>query len=208
MDVPFSHREAAVRDALGRGHVLARSHSLKDGTPVRLRQLHPEDAEELRAAFDRLSPESRYMRFFAPIRRLPEPMLRRLVATDGWSHVALVAETIPLYDEPPEPLGVVRFIRSKDRAGVAEVAISVIDELHNRGLGRVLLGAIAEIAREQGVTRFVATVLAENAPMNALLRKLGPIASVEHEHGALVYEIELSRARRSVPLREVPAGSS
>jgi len=55
--------------------------------------LGPADREKLLAAFDRLSPESRYRRFFTATPRLPEKLLRRLLDTDGWNHFAIGAET-------------------------------------------------------------------------------------------------------------------
>jgi RimJ/RimL family protein N-acetyltransferase len=191
MSVVFSHGIAARAQGPGSEGVLGHVHSLRDGTVLRLREVVPEDADELRAGFARLSPQSRYLRFFSPVPRLPESMVRRLTATDGWNHVAIVAETIPLYDEPPEPLGVARFIRLPDREDAAEIAVTVIDEMQGRGLGGVLIAALAELARKQGLTTFVASVLAENAAMNGLIRRLGAGRSVRNEHGVLVYEVAL-----------------
>lgn len=191
MSVAFSHG-AAPESPLAHAHgVLRHVHSLRDGTVVRLRPLVPADADELRAGFARLSPQSRYLRFFSPVPRLPDAMVRRLTATDGWNHVALVAESIPLYDEPPEPLGVARFFRLAEPAGAAEVAVTVIDEMHGRGLGALLLGALASIARKQGLTTFVASVLGENAAMNGLIRRFGRVRSMRTEQGVLLYEIAL-----------------
>jgi RimJ/RimL family protein N-acetyltransferase len=164
---------------------------LRDGTVLRLRPLVPADADELRAAFARLSPQSRYLRFFSPVPRLPDAMVRRLTATDGRDHVAIVAETIPLYDEPPEPLGIARFIRLRDRPDAAEVAVTVIDEMQGRGLGTLLLGVLAKLARMQDLTTFVASVLVENGAMNGLIRRLGPVSSVHDDQGILVYEVAL-----------------
>lgn len=166
--------------------------TLRDGTVVRLRPLGPADADELRAGFERLSPESRYRRFFSPISRLPDALVRRLTATDGENHVALVAETIPLYDEPPEPLGVARFFRDAARPDAAEVAVTVIDELQGKGLGAVLLEALARIARDHEIRVLTAQVLAGNLAMQALLRRVGEVRSVRNEQGVLSYEIALS----------------
>jgi len=165
--------------------------TLRDGTVVRLRPLGPEDADELRAGFERLSPESRYRRFFSPISRLPDALVRRLTATDGENHVALVAETIPLYDEPPEPLGVVRYLREAAHPDKAEVAVTVIDELHGKGLGAVLLETLVRVAREHGIRTLTAQVLAGNLPMQALLRRAGDVRAVRNEQGVLSYEIAL-----------------
>lgn len=192
MAVALPHGPAPGTHASRDGGTLGHVHSLRDGTVLRLRPLGPNDAEELRAGFARLSAESRYLRFFTAIPRLPESMVRRLTATDGWYHLALVAETIPVYDEPPEPLGVGRFIREQRRPEVAEVAITVIDEMQGRGLGSLLLRALAELARGYGVTTFAASVLAENRRMNALIRRLGRVRSVRSEQGVLLYEVAIA----------------
>jgi GNAT superfamily N-acetyltransferase len=193
MAVAFSYGHGLGTPLRRSEDVLYRVHSLHDGTLVRLRHLGPDDADELRAGFARLSPESRYRRFFSPIPRLSDAMVRRLVGTDGDRHVALVAESLPYEDEPPAPLGVARYIRVADRPSAAEVAVTVIDEMHGRGLGRLLLEAISVLAREHGVTTIVASVLAENAPMNALIRGMGRVASLRHEQGVLQYEVPLRR---------------
>ena len=191
MAVAFSYGRGGIAAIRGRDDVLSRVHTLRDGTLVRLRHLGPDDAEELAAGFARLSPESRYRRFFSPMPRLSGPLLRRLTATDGRDHVALIAETIPYDDEPPAPVGVARFMRLPDRNGAAEVAVTVVDELHGRGLGRLLLESIATLAREAGVTTLIASVLAENAPMRALLGRLAPVSALRNERGVLSYEVPL-----------------
>src|SRR5437764_8435288 len=87
------------------------THRLADGTPVRLRLLRRADREKLVAAFDRLSPESRYRRFFTAMPRLPEKLLRRLFDIDGWNHVAIGAETMTADPAEAEGVGIARFIR-------------------------------------------------------------------------------------------------
>ena len=193
MAVAFSYGHGLGTPLRSSDEVLNRVHALHDGTLVRLRHLGPADADELRAGFARLSPESRYRRFFSPMPRLTDAMVRRLVGTDGHDHVALVAETLPARNEHPVPLGVARFIRVTGRPSAAEVAVTVIDEMHGRGLGHLLLEAIAVLARERGVAMIVASVRAENAPMNALMRSMGRVASLRREQGVLQYEVPLRR---------------
>ena len=79
-----------------------------------------------------------------------------------------------------------RFIRSKEEHDVAEAAIAVVDDMQNRGVGHALLMALAEAARERGIKRFRADVLASNTPMRHLLE----------EAGARVLDGEAERNRR------------
>jgi GNAT superfamily N-acetyltransferase len=169
----------------------AAEHRLRDGTRVRIRPIGPADRARLAAGFEKLSRESRYHRFFTAMPELPERMLDRLVATDGWKHVALGAEVAT--DDPAlaEGLGVARFIRLDDAPDMAEVAVAVIDEKQGLGLGTLLLKALVEAARERGIRRFRAIMQSDNAAARALVAELAHEATVRPEDGCLVYEIEL-----------------
>src|SRR5439155_664837 len=120
------------------------------------------DREKLVAAFDRLSPESRYRRFFTAMPRLPEKLLRSLLDIDGWNHLAIGAETVTTDPAEAEGVGIARFIRLKDEPAVAEAAVTVVDHMQRRGLGKLLVSALAQAARERGITRFRAEVLRTN----------------------------------------------
>ena len=171
---------------------------LADGTPVRLRLLRPEDRAKLVAGFARLSDASRYARFFTAMPRLPDVTLDRLLATDGWNHVAIAAET---GDQPPataEGLGIARFIRLDDAPDVAEAAVVVVDDMQRRGLGKLLLARLAAAARERGITRFRAEVMRTNDAMLALLHDLEPAAHTTYEGSIVVYDLEIGSEHDSL----------
>jgi len=167
------------------------THRLADGTPVRLRLLRRADREKLVAAFDRLSPESRYRRFFTAMPRLPEKLLRSLLDIDGWNHVAIGAETVTTDPAEAEGVGIARFIRLKDEPAVAEAAVTVVDHMQRRGLGKLLVSALAQAARERGITRFRAEVLRTNEAMLALLRELDETARPVVDGSLATYDLAL-----------------
>ena len=200
MDVALSHRYGPSRLPGPRDAFADHLHVFRDEMLVRVRAIGPGDAEWLQAGFARLSPESRYRRFFTPVPRLTRSMLERLTATDGWNHVAIGAETLCGGGSGPSPVGVARFFRLGDRPDAAEVAVTVIDELQGRGLGRMLLRELGKTAWRLGIRHFVATVLPDNEPMRALIRGMSDHAEAHREDGSLVYEIPLAPDRnRSTP---------
>lgn len=156
---------------------LPRVEALDDGGRVLLRRLRPEDGSALVAGFERLSPRSRFLRFFSAMPRLMPTVLEKLVDVDAADHVAIVAF------DPDRPsdvgtddglgVGVARFIRSTDDPVAAEAAVAVIDEYHGRGIGRCLFETLEAVARDCGIERFEAEVLAENRPMRRLFRDTG-----------------------------------
>ena len=145
--------------------------TLPDGTCIHVRAIQPSDREPLREAFQRLSPESRYRRFFAMIADLSDEMLTYMTEIDGVNHVAFVAtvESVDLKTE--RGVGVARFVRVPDRPSMAEAAVTVVDDMQHHGVGRVLTLTLAAAARERGISSFCGEVLASNAPMIEALRQ-------------------------------------
>jgi len=141
----------------------------KDGVPLWVRPIRPEDAALLADLFTTLSPTSIYYRFFSPIKSLSDTMLARFTQIDYDREIALVA----LEDTEPDGkmLAVARVIAEPDGER-AEFAVLVGDPWHGRGIGAILLDRCLRIARERGVRRIWGTVLKENTQMLALAKKL------------------------------------
>jgi GNAT superfamily N-acetyltransferase len=135
---------------------------------ISIRPISPADRDGLAASFARLSPESRYLRFFSAVARLSNEQLRYLTDVDHHAHEALVA----VQDSTGDIVGVARFVRT-DEEGVAEPAVVVLDDWQGRGIGSRLLDALVGRAREEGVHTFAAVVLAHNGAALAALRRLG-----------------------------------
>src|SRR4051794_38432871 len=140
---------------------------LGEGRRVSIRALGPRDREALAEGFERLGPQSRHLRFFSPVVRLSDAQLAYLTDIDHHDHEALVA-----FDEDSrDGVGVARFVRIG--RGVAEPAVAVTDEWQRRGVGTLLLDALSNRAREEGIEVFVARVLADNEAVLGLLERLG-----------------------------------
>jgi len=162
---------------------------LRDGREVLVGRLTPADAPLVADAFERLSDESRRLRFLGPKAKLSASELRYLTEVDGHRHEALSAI------DPVSGRGVAigRFVRDPDDPERAEVAITVADDWQRRGLGKLLLSRLAARAREEGIRKFTALVSTENRKMQNLLRAAEPPAQVRHIAGGIAdYEIELA----------------
>ena len=183
-------------------------HCLGDGTTVHTRPLRASDRAKLLTGFERLSPDSRYRRFFSATPRLTTRMLDRLFDVDGRDRVAIGAEQLRFGWFPGPGLGVARFTRLPEARNVAEMAISIVDEMQGRGLGTLLLLELSAAARAHGITRFAAWVQPDNEPMKALILKVDPLARSRVEDGLLVFDFAVpgsivARAPRGV--RNVPS---
>ena len=140
-----------------------------DGLSVLIRPIESDDKRRVADAFERLSPETRYRRFFAPLERLTRQDLRYLTEVDHHDHEALVA----VNPENGTIIAVARYVRSQDPTE-AEVAVVVGDPWQGKGVGSALLERLVERARASGIDHFVALVLSENEDAIELFRHLAP----------------------------------
>lgn len=150
---------------------------LRNGTPIVLRMLGPQDREMIVAAFGKLDPESVYTRFFSFKKALTDADLKRLEVTDPAISVSLAAVVGSAPDETLIGAGSYVALTPAEGARAAEVAFTIEEDYQGQGLASQLLAALAGIARQQGFTRLEAEVLAGNAAMLAVFERSGlPLA--------------------------------
>jgi len=137
---------------------------LRDGTTLRLRSPTPEDHDDIKAFFDGLSAESRYLRFHGFGRT--DAVAASYAQADGDARVALLARhgdrivAVAGYDRLREP-------------GTAEVAFATADDFQGRGVATRMLEQLAEHAAARGIRRFDAEVLSDNRRMLGVFRSAG-----------------------------------
>ena len=162
---------------------------LRDGSVVVVRPIRVDDKQAVESAFARLSEQSRYQRFLTPISELSGSQLRYLTEVDHHDHEALVA-----FDaEGEEGVAVARFVRLADGRS-AEAAVTVVDDWQGKGLGTAICNLLAERAREEGIDRFTALLLASNEQMHDVLASLGPAKVLSRVAGTVEVEVAIPEA--------------
>jgi len=173
---------------------------------VTLRLGRRSDRDLLRRGFERLSPESRYRRFFTAKVDLSEAELDYLTDIDQYDHVAIGA-----FEERPDGnedgLGVARFVRDANHPDAAEAAIAVVDDAQGLGLGSLLFQRLIAAARERGITRFCSYVLGTNRPMQEMLRELAGPSRSRVDDGVVYIETVLPDLGPEHPVSEPPRES-
>lgn len=159
-------------------------HRLRDGTLVSLRPVGPDDKPLLEEGMARLSPQSRRLRFMAPLESLSRAQLAYLTEIDHRDHVAWGV----LHDD--QPVAVARIVRLNDDPDAAELAVTVVDDFQRRGIARLLVTVMAELGRHLGIERFVFEALPENEALLTLLRGFG--ARYEMTDGVISGSVDLN----------------
>ncbi len=150
---------------------LAGDCTLRGGECLTVRPIRPEDADMEQAFVRRLSPESRYFRFMGAVRELTPAMLVRFTQIDYDREMAFVAVRREENGAETE-VGVARYITNPDGRS-CEFAIVVEDTWQRRGLGRLLMRRLIEVAQARGLSTMIGYVIANNAGMQKLCSGLG-----------------------------------
>jgi len=136
-----------------------------------------------------------YRRFHAPVHRLPDETVRRLVTVDHDLREAIVAVV------GGEVVGVARYDRPVGDPSTAEVAVLVEDAWQRAGVGRQLLAALTDLAARRGVRTVTATVQPDNRPVLGLVRRLLPGSTVTPDADVLTVTSPLFPEPVSAPAR-------
>jgi acyl-CoA synthetase (NDP forming)/GNAT superfamily N-acetyltransferase len=132
---------------------------LTDGATIEIRPAGPGDFDAVRDMHAKMSPENLYLRFFSMSQAAAEQEARRICREPSPDHAALLAIL------GGRVIGCGAYEVARDGSRSAEVALTVADDMHNRGVGTLLLEHLISLARGREVRTFIAETLTENALM-------------------------------------------
>jgi acetyltransferase len=167
---------------------------LKDGTPVTVRPIRPEDEPLMVRFHESLSDQSVYMRYFHAMnltQRTAHERLTRICFIDYDREMALVAEKRDPETGERAILGVGRLSRDHSAPDEAEFSVLVSDQYQRQGLGTTLLGRLLEVGRQEGISRITADILPNNRPMQRVSRSAGFHLRHDPEEGVVKAGLDL-----------------
>ena len=143
---------------------------MKDGTPVILRPIKPEDEPLWHDLLGSCSTQSLWFRFSYLFKQTTHEMATRYCFIDYDREMGIVAE---VEEEGQRRLiGIGRLVADMDHE-VAEYAVIVVDRWQGHGLGGVLTDYCLDVAKKWGVKKIVAEVSKENLRTLATFRNRG-----------------------------------
>ena len=146
--------------------------TLTDGTPIIIRPIRPDDADDLQATFQRLSIQSIYLRFLSFKKELSDEEARYLATLDYTTRMAFVA--VCKENGQDSVVGVARYaLLDTSHLEIAESAVVVADEYQGRGIGKLLLWRLVSYARAKGIHSLRGNLQIGNDRMLDLVRRSG-----------------------------------
>ncbi len=142
--------------------------ALQDGTAVLLRPIRPEDEALYGTFFAALTERDLRLRFFAPVKEFSHAFVARLTQLDYARAMAFIA----IDQASGAMLGVVR-LHANANYDAGEYAVLVRSDLKGRGLGWLLMQAVIDYARAEGLRLVEGQVLRDNTTMLTMCREFG-----------------------------------
>jgi RimJ/RimL family protein N-acetyltransferase len=152
---------------------------------VTIRQITPEDKPLVRTFYGELSDRSRRLRFLVPTSAISDEDLEYLTDVDHKRHEAVIAL------DGDRMVGVARYVRAPRDRESAEVAVVVVDDQQNRGIGTALLDRLTERARDNGITRYTALVSGDNDIVIGALERAGAERASTTDEDEIEFAIDL-----------------
>ncbi len=179
---------------------LETTRTLKDGTVVLLRPIKPTDEPLMKDMFYDFSERTVYLRYHATLKSMPHNSLQVFCNVDYETEMAIVA--VVQRDAVEEVVGVARYM-VEHAEQTAELAFAVRDEWQRKGIGTHLFHYLIQIARNRGIRRCTASVLAENQGMMRIFHRCGLPLQHRTEAGVISVELDLS-GPAAEPAKEAP----
>jgi len=167
--------------------------TLKDGTPLTLRPIRPEDEPLMIKFHGTLSEETVHFRYFGVTKlekRVAHERLTRICFNDYDREIALVAVRQSPETKEDEIVGTGRLIKVLG-TNDAQFAILISDQFQGQGLGVRLLTLLVDIARNEGVDRIIGHILPENYAMRQVSKKVGFDISFDEFNELIRAELKL-----------------
>lgn len=151
------------------------SWTMKDGTPLTIRPIRPEDEPQAVKFHQMLSEETVYLRYAHLLKlshRIAHERLSRICFVDYDRQMALVAEYTNPKTGENQIAGISRLSKLHG-TNEAEASILIADRFQHQGLGTELMRRLLQIAGDEKLSRIWADILTDNRAMQRICQKLG-----------------------------------
>ncbi len=156
---------------------------------VRIRPIRSDDRDELCAFYERLSPESQFLRFHAVSRGIGDDAASLLCGPDHEHREGLVAEHV---DAAPGGPRIIGHMCLEPADAEVEMAVAVADEWQGHGIGKALLIGAVDWARSHGIRYLQASALSTNSALLGLIASIGcPVRESSPWAGVVVATIDV-----------------
>ena len=209
------HRDALIKQAKERGYIygdqiyvtpcatnypfsLETVKTFGEDLEVRFRPIKPSDEDMMRRLFYGFSDESKFLRYFTPIRTMSHVAMQPYVNID-YQEVLSVVGTI--LDKGSERIIAEARYAHAEKADSWEMAFVVDEGYQGRGIASFLLDYLIGVARERGVGKLSAFVMTKNTKMAKVFKsaRIKPKVRTEGEEVEFLFDLAAKSGDAAAP---------
>ncbi|MCU0849495.1 MAG: GNAT family N-acetyltransferase [Spirochaetes bacterium] len=164
----FSDQIYIIENTFKYPYSLEKTASFKNDLPVKFRPIKPSDEDKMRRLFYQFSDEAKYLRYFSAIRTMSHKEMQRYVNVDYEQDLSIVGIIQERGTE--RIIAECRYSYYKNE-NIYETAFIVDEEFQGIGIATFMLDYLLLIAKERGLERLSAYVLARNDKMISIFEK-------------------------------------
>ena len=172
---------------------------MRDGSTATIYIATPEDREALRDFFERLSPESRYQRFFSF--RLPDDQILTTLCDSSNPRQCLTLIVSRVIEGAPRIIATGSYVLTESKK--AEVGVVAADQFQGKGLATLLLERLSLLAVRNGIRCFQAVTHADNRRMLEIFQHSGFTLEQQANQGLIDIELSVQPGEASVARSEL-----
>lgn len=162
--------------------------TFKDGLELKIRPIRASDEDGMRRLFYKFSDEAKYYRYFTNVRVMPHKNMQQYLSVDYDKILSVVAV---------HQLGNVERIVAEARYAAypdglsSEMAFLVDENYQGKGIATFMANYLIKVARERGIKKLVASVLALNTKMLTVFEKVSVTPVKRYEGDTIELEFDL-----------------
>jgi acetyltransferase len=141
----------------------------RDGTPLTIRPIQPDDAPHFLTIFAHLGSDSRYRRFHQPVDHLSADYLADQAGQMVQESLSNGRGWLAFAEE--EVVGGIRYVRMGGDS--AEFSVTVRDDWQGKGIATLLMQQMLAGARQDGLRRIIGMIQGENRAVWRLMQATG-----------------------------------
>ena len=173
---------------------LVRERRLDDGRTVVIRPIRPQDEPGEHEFFDRLSQETRRLRFLKMVEAVNDQLIHFFTHIDYDRHMAFVCE------HEGRLVGEARYVANPDGRS-CEFGVVIADAWHHSGIAAALMDALLDAARARSFETMEGLVLRSNTSMLHFVKTLGFEALPQPYEPTMVRVVKRLRSTASAAAR-------
>ncbi len=166
---------------------------LRTGKRIKLRPICRDDIDRWLQFVNNLSERTKHLRFHYLPKEFTREDAVRYCNIDYHNTFAVAAESISGRER--EIIAIGRYYRLPDGES-ADVSFVIADAHQETGIGTKLLEGLADVARDNGINRFVAEVLAENQLMLTVFKDYGFHITSQRKENIFTITFSIAKTRR------------